>query len=61
MNIMKHSRHRAQRAPRAVVLGGDGGAVGQRARAVPALRVGPHAAAARAAGPAPEGLCAAGG
>lgn len=49
-------RHRGERAAGAVVLGGDGGAVGRRARALPALRVGPHAAAARAAGPQTEGL-----
>lgn len=53
-------RYRTQRAPSAVVLGGDGGAVRQRARAVPALRVGTDPAAAGAAGPAPEGLRTAG-
>lgn len=43
-----------------MVLGGDGGTIGRRARLVPALRVGPHATAARPAGPPAEGLCAAG-
>lgn len=54
------NRHRVDGATSAVVLGGDGGAIGQRARSVPALRLGTHKAASRAAGPQAEGLCSAG-
>lgn len=53
-------RYRAQRATSTMVLGSDGGTIRQRARAVPALRVGPDAAAASPAGSAPERLCATG-
>lgn len=57
---MVSRRRRPERAARSVVLGGDGGALRQRAGPVPALCMGTHPPTQGAAGPASEGLRSAG-